>query len=169
MNNKVLIYDLNYFDSIISNYDKIVKKILPIIHIPQYSYYLIKSKYDNNQKELINKFIQEKYLKIEDIDCDSTEYETFIKLKKGINCQCRSKSESIAITLAKHSDFIVLTKNNDSFKEFDISTITINNLILNSFNNKSITLEEAEELWTCLGKCMDNCEYGSFKEFLENS
>ena len=70
------------------------------------------------QKEVINNFIQKKYLKIEDIDCDSTEYETFIKLKKGIGCQCRSKSESLAITLAKHSDFIVLTNNRDSFKEF---------------------------------------------------
>lgn len=169
MNKKVLVYDIHNFDNIVSNYDKIVKKILPIIYIPQYSYYLIQSKYDCNQKEVINNFIQKKYLKIEDIDCDSTEYETFIKLKKGIGCQCRSKSESLAITLAKHSDFIVLTNNRDSFKEFDISTITMNKLILNSFKNKSITLEEAEELWACLVKCMNNCEYRSFKEFLENS
>ena len=86
---------------------------------------------------------------MEDFEINTPEYQFYTSLKKGIECKCRGKCESAAITIALQDHLTILSNHDcDYIEEYNLNSISMIELLTNSYKNNLITIEEAEIIWS---------------------
>ncbi len=149
MHEKLLIYEFDCLNLLFLTDRKILKKVFSNIVIPRIVYYEFENRINNEIKQTIKSLTRSKFVLLEDFDIDSPEYKFYSSLKKGVGCKCIGKCESAAITIAKHDKLTILSNNNcDNFKEHNLETISMIDLLINSYTNDLINEDEAEVIWS---------------------
>ena len=149
MNNKLLIYELDCLNSLFLTDRKILKKVFSNIIIPRIAYYEFKNRVDGEIQQTIKSLTRSKFVVLEDFEIDSPEYKFYNTLKKGIECKCRGKCESAAITIAKHNNLTILSNHHcDYVKLYNLNTISMIDLLIKSYENELINRDEAEIFWS---------------------
>ncbi|RAP44574.1 MAG: hypothetical protein BZ135_08005 [Methanosphaera sp. rholeuAM6] len=149
MKDKLLIYELDCFNSIFSVDRKILKKVFSNIIIPRIAYDELKSRMDDEIILTIKSLKRSKFVILEDFEISTPEHKLYRKLKDGIECKCRGKCESAAIIIAKENDLTILSNHNgDYVQEYNIQRISMVDMLSTAYNKQLIDIDEAELLWS---------------------
>lgn len=164
MKDKLLIYEIDCLNSLFQTDRKLLKKIFSNIVIPRIAYYELENRMDANIQNTIKSLTRSKFVILEDFEIYTPEYKLYNSLKKGIECKCRGKCESAAITLAKYNSLTILSNHQcDYVKKYDLNRISMVDLLKNSYENKLIDIDEAEIFWSNMGNITHYS--GSFSEY----
>lgn len=164
MHEKLLIYEYDCLNSLFLTDRKILKKVFSNIIIPRIVYNEFRNKVNKEVYSTIKSLTRSKFVILEDFEIFSPEYKFYNSLKKGIECKCRGKCESAAITIAKHNSLTILSNHQcDFLKEYDLSHISMVDLLINAYDNEVINIDEAEIFWSN----MENITHfsGSFSDY----
>ena len=164
MHEKLLIYEYDCLNSLFLTDRKILKKVFANIIIPRIVYNEFRNKVNKEVYSTIKSLTRSKFVILEDFEIFSPEYKFYNSLKKGIECKCRGKCESAAITIAKHNSLTILSNHQcDFLKEYDLSHISMVDLLINAYDNEFINIDEAEIFWSN----MENITHfsGSFSDY----
>lgn len=167
MHDKLLIYEYDCLNSLFLTDRKILKKIFSNIIIPRIVYNEFRNIIDKEVYATIKSLTRSKFVILEDFEIFSPEYKFYNSLKKGIECKCRGKCESAAITIAKHNSLTILSNHQRDFlKEYDLSHISLEDLLITAYDKKLINMDEAETIWSNIENITD-CS-GSFSDYYMN-
>lgn len=169
MKDKLLIYEVDCLNSLFLTDRKILKKVFSNIVIPRIAYYEMENRVDSYIQSTIKSLTRSKFVILEDFEIYTPEYKLYNSLKKGIECKCRGKCESAAITLAKYNSLTILSNHEcDYIKKYDLNSISMIDLLMDSYENKLIDMDEAEIFWSNMGNITHYP--GSFSDYyLENN
>lgn len=166
MHDKLLIYEFDCLNSIFLIDRKILKKVFSNIIIPRIAYDELKNRMDLEIQRTIKSLTRSKFVILEDFEINSPEFKLYSSLKKGIECRCRGKCESAAITIAKYNSLTILSNHQwDYVDEFDLNYISMSNLLINAYKNELINMKEAEIIWSEIRTNKDSI---NFLDFYEN-
>lgn len=166
MHDKLLIYEFDCLNSIFLIDRKILKKVFSNIIIPRIAYDELKNRMDLEIQRTIKSLTRSKFVILEDFEINSPEFKLYSSLKKGIECRCRGKCESAAITIAKYNSLTILSNHEwDYVDEFDLNYISMSNLLINAYKNELINMKEAEIIWSEIRTNKDSI---NFLDFYEN-
>lgn len=164
MKDKLLIYEFDCLNSLFHTDRKILKKLFSNIVIPRIAYYELENRVDTDIQHTIKSLTRSKFVILEDFEVSTPEYKLYTSLKKGIECKCRGKCESAAITLAKYNSLTILSNHEcDYVKKYDLNTISMIDLLMNSYEDKLINMDEAEIFWSNMEKITHY--QGSFSDY----
>jgi predicted nucleic acid-binding protein len=153
-------------DTIFSIDRVLLKKVCSNIIIPRIVYYEIKNRVDSETQKTIKSLTRSKFVILEDFDIYTPEYKFYKSLIKGIECKCRGKCESAAITIAKENNLTILSNyEKDYITEYNLNTISLVDMLRNAYNTELITLSEAEKVWKKIPNSIR--EYSSFAQFIK--
>jgi len=162
----LLIYEFDCLNSIFLIDRKILKKVFSNIIIPRIAYDELKNRMDLEIQRTIKSLTRSKFVILEDFEINSPEFKLYSSLKKGIECRCRGKCESAAITIAKYNSLTILSNHQwDYVDEFDLNYISMSNLLINAYKNELINMKEAEIIWSEIRTNKDSI---NFLDFYEN-
>ncbi|MBE6486124.1 MAG: hypothetical protein E7Z85_04690 [Methanosphaera stadtmanae] len=143
-----------------------MKKVFSNIIIPRIAYDELKNRMDLEIQRTIKSLTRSKFVILEDFEINSPEFKLYSSLKKGIECRCRGKCESAAITIAKYNSLTILSNHQwDYVDEFDLNYISMSNLLINAYKNELINMKEAEIIWSEIRTNKDSI---NFLDFYEN-
>jgi len=166
LHDKLLIYEFDCLNSIFLIDRKILKKVFSNIIIPRIAYDELKNRMDLEIQRTIKSLTRSKFVILEDFEINSPEFKLYSSLKKGIECRCRGKCESAAITIAKYNSLTILSNHEwDYVDEFDLNYISMSNLLINAYKNELINMKEAEIIWSEIRTNKDSI---NFLDFYEN-
>jgi len=166
LHDKLLIYEFDCLNSIFLIDRKILKKVFSNIIIPRIAYDELKNRMDLEIQRTIKSLTRSKFVILEDFEINSPEFKLYSSLKKGIECRCRGKCESAAITIAKYNSLTILSNHQwDYVDEFDLNYISMSNLLINAYKNELINMKEAEIIWSEIRTNKDSI---NFLDFYEN-
>ena len=164
MKDKLLIYEIDCLNSLFQTDRKLLKKIFSNIVIPRIAYYELENRMDANILNTIKSLTRSRFVILEDFEILTPEYKLYDSLKKGIECECRGKCESAAITLAKYNSLTILSNHQwDYVKKYNLNSISMVDLLKNSYKNNLINIDEAEIFWSNMGNITHYS--GSFSEY----
>lgn len=164
MKDKLLIYEFDCLNSLFQTDGKLLKKVFSNIIIPRIAYNELKNRIDDNIQFKIKSMTRSKFVIMEDFEVYTPEYKLYNSLKKGIECKCRGKCESAAITLAKYNSLTILSNHKcDYIKKYNLNTISMIDVLKESYENELINIDEAEIFWSN----MENITHyqGSFSDY----
>lgn len=168
MHEKLLIYEYDYLNSLFLTDRKILKKVFSNIIIPRIVYNEFRNKINEEVYTTIKSLSRSKFVILEDFEIFSPEYKFYNSLKKGIECKCRGKCESAAITIAKHNSLTILSNHQYEYlKEYDLTRISLEELLTNAYNKELISMDEAEIFWSNIVKITNYS--GSFSDYYMNN
>lgn len=169
MKDKLLIYELDCFNSIFSVDRKILKKVFSNIIIPRIAYDELKNKMDNDIVLTIKSLKRSKFVILEDFDISTPEYKLYRKLKDGIECKCRGKCESAAIIIAKENNLTILSNHDrDYVQEYDLNRISLFDMLSLAYEKEMINIDEAEIIWSTMKLYSKLFANLTFLEYYEN-
>lgn len=149
MKDKLLIYEFDCLNTLLLTDRKILKKVFSNIIVPRVAYYEFRNRLNDGILQTINSLKRSKFIVLEDFEVNTPEYQFYNSLKKGIECKCRGKCESAAITIALQDHLTILSNHDGDYtEEYNLNRISMIELLTNSYKNNLINMDEAELLWS---------------------
>ena len=144
-----------------------MKKIFSNIVIPQIVYYEFRSRLGDEKYRTIKSLRRSKFVLLEDFEVGSPEHKLYKKLKKGIECSCRGRCESAAITIAKYRNYTILSNNDcECVHEYNLDKISVIETLQNAYDNEMINIDEEEIIWSNIKKSNQEIINISFKDYI---
>lgn len=144
------------------------------IIIPQQVYNEISNPYTPHLKQRVDALVQAGDAQILDMDIDSEEFRTFLKLTQNPEPghTIIGDGEAAAISLAKEKNGILASNNLRDIcqyvSEYSLKHITTGDILVDAYTKGLITEHEGNNIWSAMLNKRRKIGANSFSEYLQN-
>lgn len=123
-------------------------------------------------KESLNGFIEESFIKVEEIHIPSTTFDSYCFIMDHFSDKIISKSEAAALALAIKNNGMIGCNDLNVFKncieKYDLDYISSAEILLNSYQKKIISKDEVSKIWKKMNTYSVPLPTKTFLEYLES-